>query len=673
VRLLALALGALVALIPVHAAASGADFTAATANPGTSFATAADFNTVAVSLTDPGANLRGAVALSAGAASDRGIATVSFQTSPAGADTWTTACTASSAPYTCAFDTTAVADGQRDIRAVATDAAGYSRTATVTGRRVDNTAPATTLADPGSPLTGTKSLTATASDGGSGLASSALQYRAPGASAWTTICAAATCSLNTATLADGSYDLRSLATDAAGNSATSVVADRIVDNTAPTAALSVPATVRGTFTLAATLGDGNGSGVASVLYQMRPTGTSTWSTACSAATAPFSCTGDTSSVPDGTYDVRAIATDHAGFATTTATAATRLDNTAPAATLTDPGTPLSGTVTLNATATDAGGMAGVTFASAPAGTSTWTTLCAAATGPYSCSWTTTGTADGLYDLRVVATDAAGNTTTSTVTSRRVDNNGPTVAVTDPGSPIRNTTSIAATASDPAGVASVTIQRKLSAGSTWTTVCTVSTSPYSCPLTGLANGTYDFRAQATDTVGHTSTSATIASRTLDSTAPTATNIQAVNGGTGTAKTLDAGDVITFSFSEPMAPGSIFAGWSGASTAVNVRVTDGGVSPDTLAIYDTANTTKLNLGDVALKANRTGTGGARFAATMTMSGSTVTVTVGARISGTSTSSSSTTPMVWTPSTAATDLAGNPMSATAVTETGTADVDF
>jgi hypothetical protein len=318
-------------------------------------------------------------------------------------------------------------------------------------------------------------------------------------------------------------------------------------------------------------------------------------------------------------------------------------------------------------------MAGVTFASAPAGTSTWTTLCAAATGPYSCSWTTTGTADGLYDLRVVATDAAGNTTTSTVTSRRVDNNGPTVAVTDPGSPIRNTTSIAATASDPAGVASVTIQRKLSAGSTWTTVCTVSTSPYSCPLTGLANGTYDFRAQATDTVGHTSTSATIASRTLDSTAPTATNIQAVNGGTGTAKTLDAGDVITFSFSEPMAPASIFAGWSGASTAVNVRVTDGGVSPDTLAIYDTANTTKLNLGDVALKANRTGTGGARFAATMTMSGSTVTVTVGARISGTSTSSSSTTPMVWTPSTAATDLAGNPMSATAVTETGTADVDF
>jgi Bacterial Ig domain len=670
VKLLALFVGALVALAGVHTAASGADYTAAAANPGTSFTTAADFNTVAVSLTDPGTNLRGTVTLSATAASDRGIAGVTFQTSPAGAGTWTTACTASTAPYSCSYDTTATADGLRDIRAVATDTAGYTRTASVTGRRVDNTAPATTLTDPGSPLTGTKSLTATASDAGSGPASTVLQYRLIGGSTWTTICSALSCSLNTATLADGSYDVRSLATDAAGNTSTSTVSARIVDNTVPTATLSLPATVRGTFTLAATTGDGNGSGVASVLYQMRPTGTSTWSTACSSSSAPFSCTGDTSSVPDGGYDVRAIATDGAGFSTTTATVTTRLDNTAPTATLTDPGTPLSGTVTLAATATDGGsGVVSVKIESAPAGTSSWTTVCTDTTSSYSCSWSTTGVTDGLYDLHAIATDAAGNTTTSTVTNRRVDNNGPTVAVTDPGSPIRNTISVAATASDPAGVASVTIQRKLSAGSTWTTICTDSASPYSCPLTGLADGTYDFRAQATDTVGHSSTSATVASRVVDDTAPTGTGIQAVNG--GTAQKIDAGDVITFSFSEPMAPASIFSGWTGTSTAVNVRVTDAGAL-DTLQIYDTTYTTKLNLGDVALKANRTAAG-ARFAATMTMSGSTVTVTVGALISGATTSSSSTTPMVWTPSTAATDLAGNAMSATAVTETGTADVDF
>lgn len=669
---LALALCALVALAGVHTAASGADYTAATANPGTSFATAADFNTVAVALTDPGTNLHGTVALSATAASDRGIANVAFQTSPAGANTWTTACTASSAPYSCAYVTTSTADGLRDIRAVATDTAGYSRTASVTSRRVDNTAPTTALTDPGTPLTGTRSLTATAADAGSGLASVALQYRLSGGSTWTTICPATSCSLNTATLADGSYDLRSLATDVAGNTGTATVSARVIDNTAPTATLSLPATVRGTITLAATTGDGNGSGVASVLYQMRPTGTGTWSTACTVATAPFSCTGDTSSTPDGAYDVRAIATDGAGFATTTAATTTRVDNTAPTATLTDPGTPLSGTVTLAATATDAGsGLASVKIESAPAGTSTWTTVCTDTTSPYSCSWNTAGVADGLYDLHAVATDAAGNSTTSTVTNRRVDNNGPTVAVTDPGSPIRNTISIAATAGDPAGVASVIIQRKLSTGSTWTTICTDTTSPYSCALTGLADGTYDFRAQATDTVGHTSTSATVASRTVDDTAPTAANIQAVNGGTGTAGKVDAGDVITFSFSEAIAPASILSGWTGTSTAVNVRLTDGGGSLDTLAVYDTTNTTKLNLGDVALKANRTAAG-ARYAATMTMSGSTVTVTVGGLISGATLPSASTTPMVWSPSTAATDLAGNAMSAATATETGT-DVDF
>jgi Bacterial Ig domain len=572
VKLLALAAAALVALIPVHAAASGADFVAASANPGATFATAADFNTVAVALTDPG-TMHGTVTLAATAESDRGVASIRFQTSPAGAGAWTDACTATTSPYACAFDTTKIADGLTDVRATATDAAGYTRTATLTSRRIDNTAPATALTDPGTPLSGTKTLAATATDAGSGLASVALQYRPAGGSSWTTICAAATCSLNTATLPDGAYDLRSLATDNAGNTSTSTVSARTIDNTAPTA------------------------------------------------------------------------------------------------TLADPGTPLSGPVTLTATATDAGsGVAGVKFEAAPAGTTTWTTLCTDATSAYSCAVDTTTLADGLYDLHAIATDAAGNTVTATVTGRRIDNNGPVVALTDPGSPIRNTASIAATATDPAGVASVKLERKLSSGSTWTTVCTVNASPYACPLTGLADGTYDFRATATDALGHSST-ATLAARTLDSTAPKGSDIQAINGTGSTAKKIDAGDVITFKLSEPLAPASILAGWTGTSTPVSVHVNDAGTL-DTLNVYDAANTTKLNLGDVALKADRT-SASVRLAATMTMSGSTITLTLGAS-SGSLRTASGTTPMVWTPSTAATDLAGNAMSATAVTETGT-DADF
>ena len=47
------ALAALAALIPFKIGASQATFVAASANPGTTFTTAADFNTVAVSLDNP--------------------------------------------------------------------------------------------------------------------------------------------------------------------------------------------------------------------------------------------------------------------------------------------------------------------------------------------------------------------------------------------------------------------------------------------------------------------------------------------------------------------------------------------------------------------------------------------------------------------------------------------
>ena len=160
----------LAVLLPVGMRPSEATFVAASANPGAQFAAAADFNTVAVVLTDPGSPLRGSVPVTATAASDRGITSVVFSTAPAGTGTWTVACTKTVAPYTCTFDTTTVADGLRDVRAVATDSAGYTRTSTVTNRRVDNTAPTATTTDPGSPLTGTVTVAGTAADGGSGLA-----------------------------------------------------------------------------------------------------------------------------------------------------------------------------------------------------------------------------------------------------------------------------------------------------------------------------------------------------------------------------------------------------------------------------------------------------------------------------------------------------------------------
>ncbi|MDX6723362.1 MAG: hypothetical protein QOD73_1766, partial [Solirubrobacteraceae bacterium] len=393
-------------LVPAGLRPSEAVFVAASANPGSKFTAAASFNTVAVTLTDPGSPLTGSVPLTATAAANPGIASVVFSSAPAGTSTWTVACTKTVAPYTCTFDTTAVADGLRDIRAVATDSAGYTRTDTVTNRRVDNTGPTATTTDPGSPLTGSVTIAGTAADAGSGLASVSLEYRA-GAGAWTSICTQATspisCSWNTAPLADGLYDLRTVATDVAGNSTISApVFNRRVDNTAPTVSLSDPgAAIKGTVTFASTTGDGAGSGVANVRYDYKLSSAGTWTpNACTSATTPFSCTFNTTSVADGVYDFRAVATDGVNKVTTsTAITSRRIDNTAPAIpTLGPVATPITGTVALTGTASDTGsGVASLRFQYAAAGSGSWSDACTDTTTPYTCSFDTTVPADGLYD------------------------------------------------------------------------------------------------------------------------------------------------------------------------------------------------------------------------------------------------------------------------------------
>jgi hypothetical protein len=676
-----LALLALVLLaLGAGVTASGADFLQASASPGNSFATAADFNTVAITVDDPGTPLRGTVSLTSTATSERGIANVRYQTSPAGAGTWTDACVGSSAPFSCTFDTTGVADGLRDVRAVATDTAGYQRTsATIASRRVDNTLPTVSLADPGTYLTGSKTLSATAADGGSGLTTLQIDYR-PAGGGWTTLCTGATspraCVLNTALLADGSYELRARAIDAAGNVDDSSYT-RVVDNTAPTGSIPPPGVLRGTVSVAITAADGSGSGVAQVTGQLRPTGTSTWTDICTDTTAAYGCANvDTTPYPDGLYDAQAIIVDNAGFSTTTATIQVRIDNTAPSsATLNNPGTSLSGNVTLSGTAADAGsGIASWAAQYRLSGGSTWTNACSDTTSSYSCSFATAGVADGVYDLRALATDQAGNTLGSTVrTSIRIDNVAPTVALTDPGSPLSGTVTLNATASDGGGIASVTIQRAPTGTSTWTTICTDSTSSYSCTwdTTTVAQGGYDLRARATDNAGRTTTSAIVSNRVVDY-APYGTDIQTTNA--GTAGRIDSGDKVLLTYSEAMAPGSILSGWTGSSTAIRMYVNDGGAI-DTLDFRNAAGTTRLNLvntaTDLSLAANFV-SASAVFNATVSMSGSVVTVTVGSLISGTLSTSSTSAKMTWRPSAAATDTAGIAALTTQVTESGN-DKDF
>ncbi len=114
------------------------------------------------------------------------------------------------------------------------------------------------------------------------------------------------------------------------------------------------ANLNGSVTLASTSSDAaNGTGVASVRYEYKPSSGSTWSTACTSGTTPFSCSFNTTTATDGLYDFRAVAIDGVNLSgASAAVASRRIDNTAPTATMGALAANLSGSVSLTSTLTD---------------------------------------------------------------------------------------------------------------------------------------------------------------------------------------------------------------------------------------------------------------------------------------------------------------------------------
>ena len=123
---------------------------------------------------------------------------------------------------------------------------------------------------------------------------------------------------------------------------------------------------------------------------------------------------------DGAHTVKAVARDAAGN-TTTSTVNVTVDNTKPTVSLAAPagGAPVSGTVTLSATASDNVGVTQVQFFV----DNDTTALGTDTTSPYSASWNTSTVTNGAHTVKAVASDAAGNITTSTV-NVTVDNKAP---------------------------------------------------------------------------------------------------------------------------------------------------------------------------------------------------------------------------------------------------------
>ena len=205
----------------------------------------------------------------------------------------------------------------------------------------------------------------------------------------------------------------------------------------------------------------------------------------------------------------------------------------------------------------------------------------------------------------------------------------------------------------------------------TRAVTRSAATWSTIVTTLGQGTYTARATQSDTGDNTGTS-TERTFTIDTTPPTRVSIAAANG-TGTAGRLDAGDTITFTYSEPMLPSSILSGWSGSSAAtVKVRFFSGTTDAFTVLDSSSAANVKLDAGTTAGGGVSLGSGGnyvtntVNFSATLTQSADdkSFVVTLGSPdfSSRIVTTANSARNMTWTPKSGPTDLATNPLASTA-----------
>ena len=642
-----------------------------------------------VALTNPADPIAGVHAF-AGTASDAGSGVVSWRLdySVANANTWVEICDDATSPYGCSLDTAPLTDGLYDFRATATDAAGNTATASRSDERVDNVAPTAGITAPAANIRGTVTINASGADAG-GIASVRIERSPAGAGTWTTICSdtifAYSCSFSSTGVADGLYDFRAVATDRGNRvTASAPATGHRVDNTGPfNVTMADPgAVLTGSVGLSGSANDA-GSGIASVRFQYRGNGTGAWTDACPPTTGPYACTVNTVAITDGLHDFQALATDVAGNTSTSAILpAIRVDNNAPSATLTDPGRSGPGEV-LAATAADGAGtgVASVTFQVKLSADALWTDVCTDSVAPYSCTLDTSAMIDNAsYDVRAVATDGLGLTGQSLVTGRVYDSTAPTVTMNPPtssgGTYIRGTATFTATTADPnSGVLSVRYERAPAGTSTWTTVCQGNTTPFSCTWasTGAADGTYDFRAVATDRAGNSATSAVIAGLAIDNTGPLGVDVQTTNA--GAAGIMGTGDSIAFTFNEAIAPGSVLSGWIGAPAAIELRVRNG--SPEELRLYSGATQipfytpfrTYLSLSGSYV------TSDVVFAATMTLEGGNVVrVTLGALQSGTvSTSAASSGTLSWRPSSAIADLAGNAAQQVTATESGGSDAEF
>jgi uncharacterized repeat protein (TIGR01451 family) len=340
---------------------------------------------VQISAPGTGSYVSGTTTLSANASDDQGIQNLAFYVDdkPVGTDT--------SAPYSLGWNSTTASEGTHTLTVLATDLNG-AQSYDSRSFLVDNTIPTGNLTAPiAGFLHGTVTLESDSSDTGSGVASVSFQRSPAGQDNWTEIGADTTSPYSASWDTrppglDGSYDLRAVTTDKAGNSFTSSSTSVTVDNAPPDVSLGTkPA-------------NPSNSPAASFAFSSTTDFSATFQCALDGAgftscSSPQEYTGLT----EGSHNFSVKAIDGAGNESTVASYDWTIDTTAPDVSIgAKPGNPTNSTI------------ASFEFSSSD-GTATF--QCSLDRGDYSACTSPkaySSLTDGSHSFSVKAIDPAGN-------------------------------------------------------------------------------------------------------------------------------------------------------------------------------------------------------------------------------------------------------------------------
>ncbi|MGH8312237.1 MAG: Ig-like domain-containing protein [Gammaproteobacteria bacterium] len=370
---------------------------------------------VAITAPVSGATVSGVITVSATVTANTSIASVQFQLDGNALGAPLTA-----PPYQISWDTTAVSNGSHTLTAIATDTAGHSATSapvvvTVSNNPPPGSSPPTvsiTAPANGSTISGLITVSADASENGGQITQ--VQFQLDGNFLGAPVTQSPyQISWDTTSASNGTHALTAVATDSAGNTATSSAVSVTVSNGPPPPVVSVTspangATVSASVTVSANATD-NGGQITQVQFQLDGS-----ALGAPVTQSPYQLSWDTTTATNGSHALTAVATNNAGESTTSAPVTVTVSNASapppPTVAITSPakGATVSGSVTVSATASDSSGtITQVQFQLDGSKLGNPVTQ-----PPYQTQWDATAAASGDHTLTAIATNNAGESTTS---------------------------------------------------------------------------------------------------------------------------------------------------------------------------------------------------------------------------------------------------------------------